>query len=150
MADEKDERSPLEQVEARREARKAANRKAAEDQLAKDLEAIDALEAAQGDDEIAVVRVKAPAGMPAAVACRCPKPSELKRFRDRVKPQKDARNREVEPDHAKACEELAAVCLLYPDREAYDALCAARPGLAAQLGKEAVKLAVGAEESEGK
>lgn len=150
MAEEKDERSALKQVEARREARKAAQRKAADDQLALDLEAIDAIETQLGDGNVAVVRLPYAPGLPAAAAVRCPKPAELKRFRDRVSPQKDSRNREVQPDTAKAAEELAAVCLVYPEREAYEQLCAARPGLAAQLGGAAVKLAVGAEEAEGK
>jgi hypothetical protein len=144
--------SALEQVEARREARKAAARKAADDALAVDLEAIDAIEVQLGDDNVGVMRVGYTPGLPVAAAVRCPKPAELKRFRDRVKPgQKDGRNRDVSPDTAKACEELADVCLVYPtDRAVYAKLCEARPGLAAQLGSKAVDLAVAAEDAAGK
>lgn len=142
----------LAEVEARREARKVAAHKAYEDRLAVDLAAIDEIEAQLGDSNVAVLRVVSPDGLPCAAAVRCPKPAEMKRFRDRVKPgQKDGRNRDVEPDHAKACEELAAACLVYPtDRDAYDRLCTARPGVAGQLGALAVKLAVGAEDEDAK
>lgn len=152
MTDEQTEApSALAQVEARREARKAARKREADDQLAKDLDAIDALESTLGDSNVATVRLPYTAGLPAAAAVRCPKPLEMKRFRDRVKPQKDGRNRDVETDPVGATEELAAVCVIYPaDKDVYAQLCAARPGLAAQLGKEAVRLALGAEESEGK
>lgn len=156
MADQKTDSpepqlSALEQVEARREARKDAARKAAENALAVDLEAIDAIEAQLGDTNVATVRVGYTPGLPAACAVRCPLSKELKWFRDQVKTKKDGRNREVEPDQAAACEALASKCLVYPtDAAVYARLCEARPGLAAQLGKEAVKLAVGAEESESK
>lgn len=142
----------LTQIEAKREARKAAARKVADDALAVDLEAIDEIETQLGDTNVATVRVGYISGLPAAVAVKCPSPGLMKRFRDRVKPgQKDGRNRDIEPDHVGACEELAAACLVYPaDKDVYAQLCAKRPGLAGQLGKEAVKLAVGAEESDSK
>lgn len=141
---------PLAAVEAKREKRKAEAEKAYRARLAVDLEAIDELEAQLGDCNVATIRVNSPEGLPCAVACRCPKPVEIKRFREESGERKDARNREVKGDMAAALEKLALVCLVYPDREVYANLLAARPGLGTQLGKEAVKLAVGAEESEGK
>lgn len=144
-------KDPLAAIEAKRAERKAATEREANAQLAQDLEAIDALEATLGDSNVAVIRVPYSKGLPAAAAVRCPKPLEMKRFRDRVRPQKDNRNREIEPDHQAAADELVALCRVYPaDAETYERLCAARPGLSGQLAKEAIKLAVGAEESEGK
>ncbi len=155
MSDTKNEPqlTPLQAAEAKREARKAKASAAHDAQLATDLDAIDALEELHGDSNVAVVRLDVRGyvpGLPAAVAARCPKPGELKRFRDQTKPQKDGRNRDVQPDHIAAVELVAESCLVYPDAEVFAKLCAARPGLAAQLGKEAVGLAVGREESEGK
>lgn len=143
---------PLKAVEAKREARKAQARKAYEARLAVDLDAIDELEIQLGDSNVAVVRLSGLVSddLPAAVACRCPKPVDIKRFRDEVTPTKDHRNREVPADREAACERLARVCLVYPDKDTFARLCEARPGIAVQLGGEAVKLAVGVEESEGK
>lgn len=158
MSEEKVEPSPLEvaearikQAEERRKRRADAERLAHAERLALDLDAIAALEDTHGASNVAVIRVPYTAELPAAVACRCPRPAELKRYRDRTKPgQKDGRNREVEPDHNKATEEIAAACLLYPDAETFAKLCVARGGLQVQLGKEAIKLALGVEESEAK
>jgi hypothetical protein len=142
--------SALDVVQARRRARKDAARKADDDAFAADLEAIDALEESLGDANVDAVRVAYTPGLPAAAAVRCPTPVQFKRYRDRITPRKDARNRDVEPDPYAAAEELAAVCLVYPDKDVYKQMCAARPGLASQLGAAAVRLAVGAEADEGK
>ena len=143
---EQNEETPLARVERLRAERKAAAQKAHDAQLAVDLEAIDLLEAEHGDSNVGVIRVGHTAGLPAAVACRCPKPVELKRFRALVTPKND-RDR---PDNVAPAEQLGRVCLIYPDAETFAKLCDARPGLQAQLGKAAIELAVGAEEREGK
>lgn len=142
----------LQRVEAKREARKAKARKAYEARLAVDLEAIDAIEEQLGDNNVAVVRLSGllSEDLPAAVACRCPKPAELKRFRESILPSKDSRNRETTPDKIGATEQLARACLVYPDKEVFARMCEARSGIAVQLGGQAVALAVGIEESEGK
>lgn len=139
-------KSPLEQAEERRAARKAEGRKAFEAQRVTDLEAIDALEVEHGDSSVAVMNVPFTAGSPTCVACRCPRPAELKRFRSRVTPKHEKDH----PDTAAAAEELAATCRVYPEKDVYEKLCTARPGLAAQLGGEAIKLATGRNEAEGK
>jgi hypothetical protein len=138
--------TPLEQSEARREARKAEVRKALETQLVIDLDAINELEIEHGDSNVAVIRLPYTEGLPAAVACRCPKPAEVKRFRARLKPKHEKDH----PDQFAAAEELAAACRIYPDKETYDKLCVARAGIAGQLSGEAMKLATGKEEAEGK
>jgi hypothetical protein len=150
MSDPKDntepKRSPLEALEDRRNARKAAEQQAYETRLVEDLEKIDELEIEHGDSNVAVVRVPYTPGLPAAVAARCPKPAEIKRMRAQLKPKHE----KDRPDQEAAVEQVARGCLIYPDVETFAALCIARPGLSTQLGKEAIKLAVGNEESEGK
>lgn len=140
------ERSPLELAEERRATRKAEARKAQDAQRAQDIEAIDALEVEHGDSNVGVIHVPFSAGLPTCAAVRCPKPAELKRFRHRVTPKHEKDH----PDSAAAAEELAAVCRVYPDESTYARLCAARPGLATQLGAKAVDLATGKAEAEGK
>jgi hypothetical protein len=145
------EPSALDKVQARRKARKDAARKVEEDALAVDLDNISEIEDRLGDANVATVRVAyVSADVPVAASVRCPKPAEHKRYRDRCKPSKDSRNRDVEPDYFKAAEELAAVCLVYPDAELYARMCSARPGLATSLGVAAAKLASAADEAEGK
>ena len=152
MAQEK--MSALAQVEARRAERKAKAQRDHEARLAVDLAAIDEIEAAYGDASIAVIRM-APGDVPAAVAVRTPKPPEMKRWRDRVKPTKDSRNREVTPDASAAAEELGSTCRIYPAQDAegealFEALLQSRPGILVQMGTRALELGGGREESEGK
>lgn len=141
-----EDKSELEIAEERRAARKAEARKAYEAQRVVDLDAIDSLEIEHGDSNVGVINVPFSAGMPTCAAVRCPKPAEMKRFRTRCTP----RHEKDHPDSAAACEELARTCRIYPEPEAFESLCAARPGLAVQLGSKAVALATGNAEAEGK
>lgn len=138
----------MEEIEARRAARKAEQDAAAADALAVDLEAIDALEVEHGDSNVKVLRAPFTPGLPTCVAVRTPKPAETKRYRTRVKPRPE--NQKYQPDYVAAAEELADCCLIYPDAERYKALCEARPGLGVQVGLLALGLATGSEEAEGK
>lgn len=143
---EKTERSALELAEERRAKRKAEARAAYEAQRVVDVEAVDALEIEHGDTNVGVIIVPHSAGLPTCAAVRCPKPAELKRYRVRVTPKHEKDH----PDTAAAAEELADICRIYPDKDTYTKLCAARPGLAVQLGARAVNLATGKSEAEGK
>jgi hypothetical protein len=141
------ELSPLEQAQAKRAARKAAA--SADEDLARalDTEAIDSLEVQYGDSNVGVIQLPYTPGLPTCAAVRCPKPAEVKRFRDGVTPKHE----KDRPDTAAAAELLAAISRVYPaDKEVYAKLCAARPGLAVQLGAKAMSLAIGKDESEGK
>lgn len=143
--------SPLEAVEAKRAARKAAAEACREVQLASDLDAIDSIEAERGDSNVAVIRLPYTRDLPAAVAVRVPSLAEMKRYRDRVRPSKDGRNRDVQPDQVQPAEEIGATCRVYPtDETVFRALCEARPGLLVQMGVRALELGSGREESEGK
>lgn len=136
----------IEEIEARRAERKARNAAEERTQYAADLEALDALEVEHGDTNVASVRVPFSPGLPTLVVVRCPHPPEVKRYRARVTPSRDGEK----PDYVGPAEELAAVCLRYPDRETYERMCLARPGIGPQVGLEALKLASGKAESEGK
>jgi hypothetical protein len=139
--------SPLEQVKARRAARKAAVSVEEDAARAADLDAIDALEVEHGDSNVSVVHVPYVHGMPTCAAVRCPKPAEVKRYQSRCKPKHEKDH----PDTVAAAEELAAICRIFPaDKEAYAALCAARPGLVVQLGVAAIRLGQGKSDDEGK
>jgi hypothetical protein len=140
------EKSPLELAEERRAERKAAANPARDAQRAIDLDTINELEITHGDSNVGVLNLPYSAGLPTIAAVRVPKPAEIKRYRVRITPKHE----KDRPDTAAAAEELAAVCVIYPDAEAYAALCAARPALAVQLGSKAVDLATGKAEAEGK
>lgn len=149
--DQNDPEALLQAVQDKRRARKDKVRRAEDARMAVDLQAIDEIEEQLGDANVAVVSVQYVADdVPVLAAVKAPTPAQLKRFRDRTTPHKDGRNREVQPDTVKAAEELVAVCLVYPDKDAYERMCQARAGLPVSLGAAAVKLAVGVEEAEGK
>lgn len=138
--------SKLEEIEARREARKAALREAQEEQRAADLEAVDALEVEHGDSNITLLDLPFTPGMPTLVAGRAPTTLEIKRYRDRVKPRKDGKP----GDPVAAAEEIASVCRVYPDADTYAQVLEARPGVHIQLGLEVMKLATGRAQEDAK
>jgi hypothetical protein len=141
------ELTPLEKAEARRADRKAEARKAHDAQKAIDLDAITDLETEHGDGNVSVIHLPFTAGLPTCVACRCPKIPEMKRYQARLKPKHEKDH----PDAVAAAEELAAICRIFPaDKETYEKLCASRPGIAVQLGVEAMRLGSGKVDAEGK
>ncbi len=148
-----DPQSRIQAIEAKRAARRAASDTASEEQRANDLEAIDVLEGQLGDSNVSTITVPYSDGLPVVAAVRCPKPAEMKRYRDRTKVQlanPGQRKPPAAPDLVAAAEELALVCLIYPSREAFEAMCEARPGLCAQAGVMAAELALGKQDEESK
>lgn len=134
---------PVQAIEARRAARKAELAKQRQVQLAIDLEAIDAIEVELGDSAVAILDVPYSPGLPAVLAVRCPRSSELKRYQHRL--------RGKDPDTAAAAEEIGAVCIVYPPAgELRTALLESRPGLTVQAGTSALGLATGKARDEGK
>lgn len=138
--------SKKEEIQQRRDKRKADLDKLEEAQAAIDLEAIDALEVEHGYNNIAVIIVPFTPGSVTRVAARTPKPEEVKRYRHRVKPKKLG---DV-PNAQEGAAELSAVVRVYPDQAAWDKVLSERPGLDTQLGQRAIALAVGSEEEAGK
>ena len=132
----------IDEINARREARKAALAARAAEQETRDIEALDDFEAERGDTSVAAVRVAYTPGLTTMAIVRCPTRAEIKRFQARTKGK--------DPDVVAAATELAEACLLYPQGEAYAQLVEARPGLPVQLGTAAIRLATGQAEAEGK
>lgn len=130
-------------IEAERAARKKATADATDTQKAIDLAAINALEIELGDDNLAIVEVPYEPGCVTMVACRCPSTPETKRYRYRARDRQGKRNETVSGDPIEAAEELAESALKYPDLEAFNKVCAARPGLKAQLGALTISLVLG-------
>jgi hypothetical protein len=137
----------LQEVEARRAARKAQNQVEYETQRALDIEALDALEEEYGDSSVKALDVPHTHGLPTLIVARCALPVELQRYRDTVKPSADGRKT---PDYVKAGEQLASRCRVYPDKDTYAKMCEARPGIHLQLGVAALELATAREQAEGK
>ncbi|HEY3499767.1 MAG TPA: hypothetical protein VGK73_33980 [Polyangiaceae bacterium] len=143
--------SPLEQVEARRAAKREASQAAHDAQAVIDLTAIADLEDQYGFENVAVMVLPHLAlGLPVRVAVRAPTPAELKRYRDRLKPTRGRRNEEIPGDATRAHEELGPACLVYPAPDVFEKLCEVRPALPGQLGVQAALLGSAKEETAGK
>ncbi len=140
--------SRLDAIEAKREARRAGSKTKSDEQKATDLEAIDVLEEEYGDSCIAILEVpyNPVSPMPVLCAVRCPKPSEMKRYRDQIKLNKKGHMGGT----VVAASAIATVCRVYPDKETYDKLCEDRPGIHVQMGTAALNLSAGTAEAEGK
>lgn len=128
-------------IEAERAERKAEVAKAKTRQHAIDLRALNAAEDEHGDEMVDHLELPYTKDLPGMVIVRCPLPDELKVFR--------ARLREKNPDTTKAAAELARRCMVYPDPEVFKALLEKRPGIEAQAGLHASRLAIAREKSEG-
>jgi hypothetical protein len=123
----------LTEIQRKREERKAALQIQREEQYARDLEAVDALEVEHGDSNVAVLEIPFTPGLPVLAAVRTPTDAETKRYRSRL--------REKNADAAVAAEEVGLSCVVYPKGEALESVLSARPGLRVQLGTEALGLA---------
>lgn len=139
--------SKLEEIEARRAARKAELQAQADEQRAVDLEALDALEVRHGDTSVCYVDVPYTPGLPTLVAARVPSPVELKRYRQSLK--LDGQKVDVQAG-TEAAAQLGAAVREYPEKDVFSKMCEARPDLAGQLGSRAIKLAQGKAADEGK
>jgi hypothetical protein len=142
MSEEERELSPLEKAHAERDRKKAEFRAAREAQELVDVLAVTDLETEHGDESVTVLDVPFTPGKPTKIAARLPTSHEMKRYRARVKGK--------DPDAVAAAEEIADVVRIYPDKETFDALCAERSGIKAQLGVAALRLGAARSESEGK
>jgi hypothetical protein len=136
------------EIEARRNARKAALLAQEDEQRATDIEALDKAEVEHGDSNVCHMDVPYTPGMPTMVIARCPSPVHVKRYQDRVKPKANGR---ASPDAPMdAARELTAMVLVYPSKEVFAELVEQRPSLDLQLGVEALGLAQASRADEGK
>jgi hypothetical protein len=134
------------EIEARRAERKAATQKAREEQYAKDIEAIDALEIESGEDlETLKVNSFKP-GLPTLVGVKAPTADYYKRFAQMIR--KAGQNLEA---RAHAQDLLAESCWKYPtDPETRKAMKEAFPGVLVSIAVKAAELAELNSEAEGK
>lgn len=139
--------SSIDEIEERRAQRKANLDEDRKVQLAVDLEALDALEIQHGDSNVARLNLPYSPGLPTFCVVRTPNQHETKRYRFMCADKTIA----DESDRLqRAAEALTAVTLVYPDKDVFERVKAARPGVASQLAFVAVKLATGREDAEGK
>ncbi len=140
--------SKLEDIEKRRAERKAASAKDRAEQEERDLEAIDALEAANGEDLTTMTVAGFAKGLPVRVALRPPSAAYYKRFSDLVR-----RAGNDQTKRGQAQEQLGECCWAYPtpeNKDTRDAMKDAFPGTLISLAIEAAKLAELRSEEEGK
>lgn len=140
----------LQAIEDRRAERKAKLAEKAAEQLAIDLEAIDALEVQHGDSNVGTIEVPfTEEGVPVRVAVLAPPDVLVKRYQSRIKAKGDEK-----PDLAEAAKELGAASRIYPPKgegdEAFRKILKSRAGLEVQMGLVASKLASGRIVDEGK
>lgn len=134
----------------RRAARKAELAQRYEAQRETDLEALDALEVEYGDSNVAAVHLPADRwvpDLPTLAVARCPKPAEVKRYRDTTAKAHGSGDIRAVTD---AAEQIASTCLVYPEKDTYERLREARPGIHVQLGRFAIDLVMGSSEEQGK
>ena len=132
----------IEEIEARRAARKASIKAARDEQYAKDIEQVDKLEVEHGDDRVSVLNmVSFVQGLPTLVVLRTPSASEYNRFRTQVR---KANGKATLVGEAKDL--LASSVRLYPDAETYERMREAWPSVHDNVGAEAIRLG----EAEGK
>jgi hypothetical protein len=142
MSDRSDE------LQKRRAERREAAQAAHDAQKDVDLEHVDALEEVLGAAQVKVIETDPLPGVAALVAIRCPSPSEIKRYRDRIR---DGKNQGKDTQIA-ALQELGKACWAYPEigSELGKATLEKFPGLDTQAGGVAVGLSIGREERLGK
>lgn len=136
----------LEEMEAEREKRKAESARKRNEQKRADMAKLAEFELEHGDDVISYVEVERYAeGFPALVIVRMPKPTEFKRYQQRVLRAKG--------DHeqvAAAIVEVGDVCTLYPEREVLLQLDEARPGIREAAGGAVIQMTGAKTKQEGK
>lgn len=139
----------IEELEAKRAARKAEAAKVEEAQLVKDLEALDALEIEHGDGGVGAVKTpRFVPGLTTRVFFRSPKPEEYQRYTDQYG---KATTKQSPAGQRDALSLLARTCWLHPkDDETKKAIIEAFPGLPVVIGLAVAKRAEAAEVEEGK
>lgn len=136
----------LEELQAKRAARKAEAAKARDAQYEIDLAALDALECEHGDDRVRALELPAHiTGLPVMVVVACPSKDYYKKFQDMVRRAKGDLTKT-----APASEQLADVCIVYPAKDVYTQLRAEFPGIHDQVANAAADLARAKDDAEGK
>jgi hypothetical protein len=143
-----DAKSKIEEIEARRAARKAEIATAREEQYALDLEALDGLEVEHGDGAIARLDVERfVSGHPTFIVMKAPSGIQYKRFCDQVAQA----TKKQDPKGRRDAENLlGASCWVYPaEEEKRKAMLDAFPGLLLSIAIKAAQLVEAREAKEG-
>lgn len=136
----------IEEIEKRRADRKAAAATAKQEQLLKDMEALDALEVQYGDGRVARVNLATHVpGLPTFIVVRAPTKAEGQRMRDMVRSGEAKLTKS-----GAAADMLATSCLVYPDAETYKLVLESFPGVHGDAFMAANDLGKGKAEEEGK
>lgn len=137
----------IERLEKARAEKREVRSNAQREQYADDLEALAELEL-EHDSIGTVLLPMYYEGLPTRLYVRTPKPIEYKRYSETVR---KAHNKEDVEATAKAQEQLARVCWVYPaDEDGKKKVLEKMPGALLKLAIVAAKLAEGKAEEEGK
>lgn len=152
MSEKTPAQAKIEELEARRKARREELERKTEARLAIDLEAVDAAEAQYGAERVAVARLAfVSEDLPVRVVVRAPEPVEMDRYRDTVRDRGNPNNKNFRKgDTLRGAEEIADVTRVYPDEATWHRLAEAFPAMRGQCGALAVDLGALDEEAEGK
>lgn len=135
------------EILARRAERRAAHEAAREEQLLKDLEALEGFELQHGDNKIVQLDIIAwEPGIPTMCLYRTMTKAEFKRFQDMSKPRGNGKS----PDHVAAATLIADACRIYPDEETYKLVLEASPGVHMSAAVELLNRAAARVTEEGK
>lgn len=131
----------IEEIEARRAARKEGIAKARAEQYEKDLVEVDKLEAEHGDDRLGVLEMSSfVAGLPTVVVVKHPSEEYVKRYRTKVRRARK-QNGVVDGEAiGAAADELGECSVLYPDKETYARMKPEWPGVHDSVNMEAIRL----------
>lgn len=132
------------ELEERRALRAARVADAKAEQLSKDLEAVDAAEEEHGGDKTATMHLPYfTSGMPTLIVVVAPSKPAYKRYRDQAHKSKGAVS-------GKIIDELADVCVVYPDPAVFKAMCDEYTSLRDNCFVACLKLAEAKSDAEGK
>ena len=142
-----EQKSKVQELEEKLQAKRDERAKAEEAQYEKDLEARIDLEEEHGT--IAHVKVaRFSPGQPTHAYLRTPSAVEYKRYKAMMFAANGQKNKSKAQQDAQ--EQLARACWVYPAPDAQEAMLEKFPGLLTPLSMAAAALAEGAAESEGK
>jgi len=131
----------IEEIEARRAARKEGIAKARAEQYEKDLEQVDKLEMEHGDDRVAVLETSSfVAGLPTVVVVKTPGEEYFKRYRSKVRRARKQSGAVDTEGVGAAADELAECTVIYPEKETYARMKKEWPSIHDNVIREAIRL----------
>jgi broad-specificity NMP kinase len=132
----------IEEIEARRAARKEGIAKARREQYEKDIVEVDKLEVEHGDDRVSVLETSSfVAGLPTVVVVKTPQDEYFRRYRQKARRARKQNGNVDTVAMGDAADELAECCVVYPDdKEVYTRMKKEWPSIHDNAIKEAIRL----------